>query len=108
MFLSLYRQELTNIGFCLGSFIFACPFKFLHGQGIGGMSLSNLINVLEKAVKPDTTCGNTHYVVEVIIPMTFRYPWLPLYTYKAFKELINFALFTKYRSLVTDVYFLHL
>ena len=47
--------------------------KFLHGEGIGEMSLGNLVSVLEKAVEPDTTCGNIHYVVEVIIPMTFRY-----------------------------------
>ena len=76
VFSLLYRQELVNIGFCLGSFIFACPVMFLHGQGIGEMSemsLVNLIGVLEKAVEPDTTCGNIRYVTEVIIPMTFRY-----------------------------------
>ena len=67
------RQELVNIGFCLGSFIFACPVMFLHGQGIGEMSLVNLIGVLEKAVEPDTTCGNVRYVTEVIVPITFRY-----------------------------------
>ena len=57
----------------MGSFIFACPVKFLHGEGIGEMSLGNLISVLEKAVEPDTTCGNIQYAAEVIIPMTFRY-----------------------------------
>lgn len=71
-FLFLNRQELINIGFCLGSFIFACPVKFLHGEGIGEMSLDNLIDVLEKANKPDTTCGHIQYVAEVIIPLTFR------------------------------------
>ena len=69
----MYRQELVNIGFCLASFIFACPVMFLHGQGTGEMSLVNLIGVLEKAVEPDTTCGNIRYVTEVIIPITFRY-----------------------------------
>ena len=69
----MFRQELANIGFCLGSFIFACPVKFLHGQGIGEMSLVNLIGELEKAVKPDITCGNVRYVTEVIVPITFRY-----------------------------------
>ena len=68
----MYKDELVNIGFCLGSFIFACPVMFLHGQGIGEMSLDNLISVLEKAVLPDTNY-NIRCVAEVIIPMTFRY-----------------------------------
>lgn len=72
IFFSWCRQELINIGFCLGSFIFACPVTFLHGEGIGEMSLGNLISVLEKAVEPDTTCGHIQYVAEIIIPLTFR------------------------------------
>jgi len=67
------RKELVNIGFCLGLFIYCCPFKFLHGKGVGEMSLVSLIAELEKAADPNTTCGRSDYVAEVIIPVAFRY-----------------------------------
>ncbi|XP_065916546.1 ryanodine receptor 2-like isoform X2 [Dysidea avara] len=66
-------KELVNIGYCLGLFIYCCPFKFLHGKGVGEMSLVSLISELEKAVEPGTTCGRSDYVAEVIIPVAFSY-----------------------------------
>lgn len=71
MFLFYFSSPLVAIGQCIGAFALAFPKPFLHDNQFG-FSLTSLMEQLHNSVGQESTCGNTLYVVDIVIPVLTR------------------------------------